>query len=122
MSRWWRIDNEALNDPTLQLMSAREFSRKLRACFSGEINEFSRFIKPCRGRPSGPEWSKIRAEVFARDDFTCRYCGERGKRLECDHVVPVARGGITAMSNLATACFGCNRSKRDKLLSEWLAA
>ncbi len=66
------------------------------------------------------QWSIVRNFVFARDDFTCVYCGERGGRLECDHVIPVSRGGGHSPDNLATACFSCNRSKRDKLLSEWI--
>ena len=65
------------------------------------------------------EWAEIRQAVFERDDYTCRYCGVRGVRLEADHVIPVARGGETSMENLATACFPCNRSKDSKLLEEW---
>ncbi|WP_413226600.1 HNH endonuclease [Burkholderia glumae] len=39
-------------------------------------------------------WARIRAVVFARDDY-CRYCGARGIYLEADHVVPLSRGGPT---------------------------
>ena len=70
-------------------------------------------------RPPASVWVVIREAVFARDDFTCAYCGSRGGRLECDHIVPVSRGGGHEDSNLTTACFTCNRSKRDKLVSEW---
>lgn len=73
------------------------------------------------GRPPLVEWRDLRAYVFSRDDYTCQYCGKRGGRLECDHVVPVSRGGGSESENLATACFSCNRSKRDKLVSEWRA-
>lgn len=70
-------------------------------------------------RPPASIWRAIRERIFRRDDYTCRYCGARGGRLECDHVVPVAKGGGHEDGNLATACFTCNRSKRDKLVSEW---
>ena len=73
-------------------------------------------------RPMGHEWRVIRERIFARDDYTCRYCGARGGRLECDHVHPVSRGGSHEDDNLVTACFSCNRSKRDKLVSEWRAS
>lgn len=73
-----------------------------------------------RGRPSADVWRRLRSFVFGRDNYTCQYCGERGKKLECDHVVPVARGGSHRTENLVTACFACNRSKRDKLIEEWL--
>lgn len=70
-------------------------------------------------RPPTHEWAVIRARIFQRDNYTCQYCGASACRLECDHVIPVARGGAHADDNLATACFPCNRSKRDKLLTEW---
>ena len=70
-------------------------------------------------RPSAEVWAKIRAAVFERDDYTCRYCGKRGVKLECDHVVPVSRGGGNDPSNLVTACFACNRSKHNKTAEEW---
>jgi hypothetical protein len=73
-------------------------------------------------RPASNIWKVIREFIFARDNYTCQYCGERGKRLECDHVVPVSKGGSHDNSNLVTACFKCNRSKRDKLISEWRAS
>ncbi|MFZ4539843.1 HNH endonuclease, partial [Propionivibrio sp.] len=70
-------------------------------------------------RPLTHIWKEIRSRIFNRDDYTCRYCGERGKKLECDHVIPVSRGGVHTDDNLVTACFACNRSKRDKLVEEW---
>lgn len=66
------------------------------------------------------QWIPLRKSIFERDNFTCQYCGEYGKNLECDHIIPVTRGGTNDYENLATACFKCNRSKRDKLVSEWL--
>ncbi len=71
------------------------------------------------GRLAAREWQAIRAQIFERDDYTCRYCGVKGGRLECDHVVPLSRGGSNEPDNLTAACFDCNRSKRDHLLEEW---
>jgi HNH endonuclease len=65
------------------------------------------------------EWREIRRRIFARDDFTCVYCGERGGRMECDHIIPVALGGPHHDTNLATACRPCNRSKGQKSLQDW---
>jgi 5-methylcytosine-specific restriction endonuclease McrA len=65
-------------------------------------------------------WSTLRREVFARDDFTCRYCGVRGVRLECDHIHPLSRGGVTELDNLAACCRPCNRRKGARLVSEWM--
>lgn len=57
-----------------------------------------------------------RYRVLHRDNFACRYCGARGGPdvpLEIDHHVPVAKGGDNSEVNLWTACFECNRGKRD---------
>lgn len=73
-------------------------------------------------RPSSDIWRKIRDAIFKRDDYTCQYCGERGGKLECDHVIPVSRGGGHSDDNLVTSCFSCNRSKRAKTVDEWRGA
>lgn len=70
-------------------------------------------------RMRGPQWTKLRRSIFQRDNFTCGYCGYIGGELECDHVLPISRGGGHETTNLQTACKPCNRSKRDKTLAEW---
>jgi 5-methylcytosine-specific restriction endonuclease McrA len=65
------------------------------------------------------KWKALRAEVFLRDDFTCRYCGDRGGILECDHIIPVSRGGSDAITNLVTACEDCNRRKNATISQAW---
>jgi hypothetical protein len=65
------------------------------------------------------DWAETRSSVFRRDDFTCQYCGRRGVALECDHVLPVSKGGRSVLTNLTTSCKPCNRSKGSRLLSEW---
>jgi hypothetical protein len=59
--------------------------------------------------------NKLRFAVFARDEFTCIYCGSRPPdvALEVDHYIPVASGGSDDMWNLATACTACNSGKSD---------
>lgn len=75
-----------------------------------------------QSRPAPDEWIALRGSVFERDSYTCRYCGARGGKLECDHVIPVSRGGGHEESNLVTACFKCNRAKRDRTPEEWKRA
>lgn len=74
-----------------------------------------------RPRVGAFHWKQVRREVFQRDGWRCVYCGSEF-RLECDHVHPLALGGTNSISNLATACFACNRSKGAKALSNWRAA
>lgn len=63
---------------------------------------------------------KKRFDVFKRDGFVCAYCGAHPPHvvLEVDHIDPVANGGSNHIDNLITACFNCNRGKRDSLLTE----
>lgn len=62
----------------------------------------------------------LREEIKARDNYTCCYCGISTRQephllLEIDHIVPVAKGGMTTESNLQTLCWKCNRSKGAKV-------
>jgi len=58
---------------------------------------------------------KIRFEVFKRDGFKCSYCGKAPPTviLEVDHIDPKSRGGKDHINNLLTACFDCNRGKKN---------
>lgn len=67
-----------------------------------------------------PEWESLRQTVFNRDNYICAYCGEHIDNPDCDHVIPVSRGGSNDIGNLVTACKRCNQSKGDKTPEEWL--
>jgi hypothetical protein len=72
-------------------------------------------------RERGRVASGLRFDVFARDDFRCRYCGrsaDDGAILHADHVVPESKGGPTTLENLVTACIDCNLGKSAKDLPE----
>lgn len=64
---------------------------------------------------------KLREYIKRRDGYTCRRCGNSTAReanllLEIDHIVPIARGGLTEESNLQTLCWKCNRAKGAKIM------
>lgn len=55
-----------------------------------------------------------RRAVFARDDWTCQYCGSRSN-LTVDHVVPRSKGGSSNWENIVASCAPCNRRKGNAL-------
>lgn len=86
-----------------------------------------------------------RANVYARDDWTCQYCGRherdlvrspRAREVEVrygsetvglrvasefltvDHVTPLSRGGRNEFSNTVAACSSCNNRKDDRTPAE----
>ena len=62
--------------------------------------------------------------LFARDAYTCQYCGRTSGRLRTresltrDHVVPLSRGGKNTWTNVVTACSSCNTRKAHHLPDE----
>ena len=56
-----------------------------------------------------------RRAIFARDRWTCQYCGRERGKLTVDHVVPRSKGGSSAWDNIVTCCAPCNRRKGDRL-------
>jgi 5-methylcytosine-specific restriction endonuclease McrA len=54
-----------------------------------------------------------RRAVFARDDWTCQYCGARAN-LTVDHVIPRSKGGPSSWDNIVASCAPCNRRKGDR--------
>jgi hypothetical protein len=59
---------------------------------------------------------RLRFQILERDRFRCQYCGARAPDvdLEVDHIVSVAAGGSNSPLNLITACFQCNRGKKEQ--------
>lgn len=63
---------------------------------------------------------KLRDFIKERDDYTCQICGASTAKqslllLEVDHIIPIAKGGLSVEENLQTLCWKCNRSKSDKI-------
>lgn len=103
-------------------MSTREIGKHWLALLRGDPSEFETAIVRKRTyaakRVAAPNWQTTRERILARDGRRCTYCGS-DENLECDHIVPVSRGGGHGDDNLTTACRSCNRSKSDRLLEEW---
>lgn len=57
----------------------------------------------------------VRGLVWARDGGRCVRCGA-GEDLQFDHVIPVAKGGGNAHTNIQILCGDCNRLKSDRII------
>ena len=72
--------------------------------------------KPAKNK-RGPISARDRAEVLRRDGSRCRSCGrsvddlKSNEYLEVDHIIPVAKGGTSELSNLGINCTLCNNGK-----------
>ncbi|ACG72699.1 HNH nuclease [Anaeromyxobacter sp. K] len=79
-------------------------------------------------RPSKPDHipAHVRREVWERDGGRCTFvlpsgevCGST-RRLELDHVVPRARGGVSTAGNLRIRCRGHNLEEARRVLGDGL--
>jgi 5-methylcytosine-specific restriction endonuclease McrA len=61
-----------------------------------------------------PQLRLSRHSILARDNYTCQYCGAKGRELTIDHVVPRWCGGPHTWDNLVACCRRCNLKKGDK--------
>lgn len=61
-----------------------------------------------------------RQQIFARDRWTCQYCGEivAKDNATLDHFLPRCKGGTNQKENLRTACLTCNSIKSGKTYEE----
>lgn len=61
-----------------------------------------------------------RANIYARDEYTCQYCGDTcpTSELTFDHILPVAHGGRKDWENIVTSCINCNREKGGRTPAE----
>jgi hypothetical protein len=73
--------------------------------------------KKKNGYKKKPIPNSIKWEVWERDNFTCKICGNR-KYLSVDHIYPECKGGVMSFSNLQTLCRSCNSRKGSKIIKE----
>lgn len=67
-------------------------------------------------------WQKLRELCFARDNYTCVWCGEfDGVTLHLDHLYPSSKGGTNDPENLVTSCDRCNLGKHARVIPDtWI--
>lgn len=80
-----------------------------------KVNEISR-VKKHRRRAAGELSVSDWQEVLEQHGTVCLACGDAGREVTIDHIVPVSKGGTNSKDNLQPLCGPCNSSKADKTL------
>ena len=61
---------------------------------------------------------RLRKTVRERAGACCEYCkivdSHRSSFFHTDHIMPISKGGLTTLENLAYSCGGCNPKKSNK--------
>jgi 5-methylcytosine-specific restriction endonuclease McrA len=89
-----------------------EYSSSVRSVtFVLRIPAVVRLLRAFRRHHKPVKFSRV--NIYARDHYTCQYCGDRltVSELTYDHVVPRSQGGATDWTNIVTCCHDCNRVK-----------
>jgi hypothetical protein len=66
----------------------------------------------------GHEYENRRHAVLAYFNYACQYCGTTKGIMTEEHVLPKAKGGTDAWSNLTCACRKCNNKKGERTPEE----
>ncbi len=88
--------------------------REIRAVsFSFKLPSVIRLLRYVRIKKRFDYVPFSRANIYARDAYTCQYCAksQSTSELTFDHVVPVSHGGTKDWENIVTCCVSCNRRK-----------
>lgn len=76
---------------------------------AGRCDDHKRRRESAAKRGYGAKWRRLRAYVL-RNEPLCRHC-KRAPATDVDHIVPRAKGGTDAMTNLQPLCKSCHSRK-----------
>ena len=71
-----------------------------------------------------PNYRTHRHRLYGEQEGVCEGCQTHFpfRVMDVDHKLPRSRGGTDHAANLQLLCSGCNRSKGNRTMAEWLAA
>lgn len=120
-SRWstYAPDKAMQRDYMRAYVAANRQSHNARSRAWAKANRDARNAAQAARRGRG-ELSRSQArEVFERCGRQCVACGSKDQ-LQLDHIVPIARGGVTKEQNMQILCRPCNQSKGARDFADWM--
>jgi len=94
--------------PKEQKEAKRKTERAVIAAYHGKSRELAGQVK-----------SEIRKQT--KIDSHCPYCGnDIGSDPHCDHIYPVAKGGLSTPQNMVYVCADCNMKKTALTLTQFI--
>ena len=89
-----RLGHTKENDESVKRMALKRIGKKnwmfyrkkdLSPNWKGGITPLKRAIRTCF------EYRQWRSDIFTRDNYICKLCGVRGKKLNADHIKPFSK-------------------------------
>ncbi len=114
---WWTADGLYWDDEGLDAEAVALLAWDRRRRQNARIDR----LRKVRAAEEAVEFARreripddVRLFVWQRDEGRCVRCGGEDD-LQFDHVIPVARGGGNAHTNVQILCGTCNRQKSDHI-------
>lgn len=85
-----------------------------------EKDENGKLIKVIVRKSQRQIAQEVMWEVFRRDEYACRYCGNAKTPMTTDHLVLWEEGGPSTFANMVASCKKCNRSRGNMQYADWL--
>lgn len=99
------------------IKKTKEYGKTVKGKACKAISRYKRRAKMAIA-PRIPYASSELVAHFQSFKNQCVYCGTK-ENLTADHVIPIAKGGYDALSNILPCCLSCNCSKQDRTYLEW---
>lgn len=117
---------EEFKDIKIMPMSLEDWQKLI---FQSDVLETEMFLADPSGKVVKSIYRKtqrqidayVQWECFARDNYTCRYCGRTRIPLTVDHVDLFENGGAPILANFISACKNCNKERGNMEYGDWLA-
>ncbi len=115
------LPNEQLENPSVLSTSLEEYKSVIRQMDVQEVTIVQKDGAKVILRKSQRNLdTKVSWQVFKRDNYTCRYCGNDNVPMTYDHIHLWEKGGDNTVENGVAACKKCNKTRGNTDYAQWL--